>query len=234
MVAYMERITLYEQIKGEILSGIVNSRWSPGDMLPSEFELAAEYGVSQGTVRKALNELTAENVLYRKQGKGTYVSASGELRFWGYFRLNNGKGQISSSERLSVDKMETPSHVADYFSEENTHCFKVCRVRCVEEIEKVYEVLYLPFEIFPMIEETPSLNRFLYQYYEKEYGIPVRSATHKIRAVLPDADCQKHLGIDGRQPVLLQEHIVYNLKEAVIEYREAYCVTDNMYYENKM
>ena len=65
---------LYQQIKAQILQGLENAEWQPGEVIPSEFDLAARFGVSQGTVRKAIDELAASNLLVRKQGKGTFVA----------------------------------------------------------------------------------------------------------------------------------------------------------------
>jgi GntR family transcriptional regulator len=69
---------LYEQIKAMILASLQASEWLPGDAIPSEMELAARYAVSQGTVRKAIDELAAQNLLIRRQGKGTFVATHQE------------------------------------------------------------------------------------------------------------------------------------------------------------
>jgi GntR family transcriptional regulator len=69
---------LYQQIKGLILQGLQAGEWKPGEAIPSEMELAARYRVSQGTVRKAIDELSTENLLTRRQGKGTFVTTHAE------------------------------------------------------------------------------------------------------------------------------------------------------------
>ena len=65
---------LYKQVEEHVTQLIVEQRWKPGEMLPNEFALAEEFGVSQGTVRKALNSLTQAKILTRRQGVGTFVS----------------------------------------------------------------------------------------------------------------------------------------------------------------
>ena len=65
---------LYQQIKSLILRSLQSGEWRPGEAIPSEIELAARFKVSQGTVRKAVDELAAENLLMRRQGKGTFVA----------------------------------------------------------------------------------------------------------------------------------------------------------------
>src|SRR3546814_9298856 len=64
----------YQQVKDLLIGRLIGSYWKPGDLLPSEMQLAEELGVSQGTVRKALDEMTADNLLVRRQGRGTYVA----------------------------------------------------------------------------------------------------------------------------------------------------------------
>ena len=71
---------LYQQIKGLITQSLESGEWKPGEMIPSEVDLAARYKVSQGTVRKAIDELAAENLLVRRQGKGTFVATHDEER----------------------------------------------------------------------------------------------------------------------------------------------------------
>jgi len=65
---------LYQQIKVLILQSLQSGEWKPGDVIPSEMDLAARFRVSQGTVRKAIDELAAENLVVRRQGKGTFVA----------------------------------------------------------------------------------------------------------------------------------------------------------------
>src|SRR5688500_18338794 len=69
---------LYQQIKGLILQSLQAGEWKPGEAIPSEMELAARFRVSQGTVRKAIDELAAENLVVRRQGKGTFVATHAE------------------------------------------------------------------------------------------------------------------------------------------------------------
>src|ERR687889_621769 len=69
---------LYQQIKGLILQSLQAGEWKPGESIPSEMDLAARFRVSQGTVRKAIDELAAENLVVRRQGKGTFVATHSE------------------------------------------------------------------------------------------------------------------------------------------------------------
>jgi DNA-binding transcriptional regulator YhcF (GntR family) len=96
---------LYAQVRELMVRRIAGGAWRPGDLLPSEFRLAAELGVSQGTVRKALDELAAENLVVRRQGRGTFVAAHDAQReLFRFFRLADADGRrpTPTSRQLSV------------------------------------------------------------------------------------------------------------------------------------
>ena len=102
---------LYEQVKKAILNRIIAGEWGPGSFLPSEIALAKEYGVSQGTLRKALNALTREKRLVRYQGKGTAVAVLDEdSSLFPFFLLSdrNGKRVYPLSQIYGV-RLATPS-----------------------------------------------------------------------------------------------------------------------------
>ena len=93
---------LYKQVEEQVTQLIVEQRWKPGEMLPNEFQLASEFGVSQGTVRKALNSLTSSKILTRKQGIGTFVSEhTGHHGLYRFYPLI-GDGKTVSYTHLTL------------------------------------------------------------------------------------------------------------------------------------
>ncbi len=98
---------LYQQIKGLILQSLQAGEWKPGEAIPSEMELAARFKVSQGTVRKAIDELAAENLVTRRQGKGTFVSTHAEQHVqYRFLKLMPDSGDASvegPAERFIID-----------------------------------------------------------------------------------------------------------------------------------
>ena len=78
---------LYQQIKSLIMQSLQSGEWKPGELIPSEVELAFRYKVSQGTVRKAIDELSAENLVVRRQGKGTLLRLAIPLFLYGVFSI---------------------------------------------------------------------------------------------------------------------------------------------------
>ena len=98
---------LYQQVRERLTQHIVEQRWRPGEMLPSEFRLADELGVSQGTVRKALGAMTEQGVLSRRQGVGTFVSEhTGHSALYRFFPLvaDGGTPELPTSEVLSLER----------------------------------------------------------------------------------------------------------------------------------
>ena len=84
---------LYDQIKILITQSLIAGEWGPGDAIPSEIDLATRFKVSQGTVRKAIDELAAENIVIRRQGKGTFVAShSGERSSTRFLRISRDDG----------------------------------------------------------------------------------------------------------------------------------------------
>ena len=95
---------LYQQIKALILHSLQSGEWRPGEAIPSEIELAARFKVSQGTVRKAVDELATDNLLVRRQGKGTFVATHAEEQTqYRFLRLTPDAGQSARLQRQLLD-----------------------------------------------------------------------------------------------------------------------------------
>ena len=107
---------LYRQIKGLITRGLQAGDWKPGEAIPSETELAGRFGVSQGTVRKAIDELATENLLVRRQGRGTFVAthheARAQFRFLRLRRDGGGEPGPMDSRILECRRLRAPGEVS--------------------------------------------------------------------------------------------------------------------------
>src|ERR1700752_794302 len=92
---------LYEQIKILLTQSLVAGEWKPGEAIPSEMELAARFRVSQGTVRKAIDELASEHILLRRQGKGTFVASHSEPSYqYRFLRVTPDSGERPTPRNL--------------------------------------------------------------------------------------------------------------------------------------
>ena len=102
--------------QGPACAGLDAAEWQPGEAIPSEMELAARFGVSQGTVRKAIDALAADNLVVRRQGKGTFVATHTEektsmFRFL-RIRRNDGRDEYPASRLLDVRRGKASVEVA--------------------------------------------------------------------------------------------------------------------------
>ncbi len=215
---------LYLQVKNDILERITNGEWSPGSFLPNEFVLAEQYDVSQGTLRKALNELTSEKQLTRYQGKGTAVAILDEdSSLFPFFFLydKNQKRTFPSSHTIDIGKVKANETVAKALGlEENTELTHVKRIRMLDGEAIINEDIFIaPFLLTEDFFNDYDVPNTLYEYYQKNCGIRVMRVTESIEADMANADDVKYLGISKEQPVLMINRISYANNNLPMEFR---------------
>ena len=165
--------------------------WKPGDPIPSEFELAARYKVSQGTVRKAIDELAKSHLLVRRQGKGTFVATHAEQHVqFRFLKLKPDNGDITPAQRLIVDckRLKAPAHVAKTLGlASGDPVFQVRRVLSFDGTPTIYEDIWLPGAPFSGLtaERLSSDTGPMYALFETEFGIRMVKAQERLRAVNP-------------------------------------------------
>jgi GntR family transcriptional regulator len=225
---------LYAQVEEIIRHRLIENYWKPGEALPSEFELAAELSVSQGTVRKALNDMVAENLLERRQGRGTFVSEYTERRaLFLYFNLKSRDDEQSmpNSRVLACEQRratETERHRLQLGK--NDHVFALHRVRELRERPVIVERLTVPRDLFPGLGSDPKLPENLYRFYQGEYGITVAKASESVSAVAADALEAQLLGIMPDAPLLEIDRVAVTIDGRPVEWRVSRCNTTDYTY----
>lgn len=226
---------LYAQIKSSILSRIAAKEWSPGSFLPSEMALAAEYGVSQGTLRKALNELTLEKRLVRFQGKGTAVAVlDADSSLFPFFMLYDDKGNrvypLSQTDSIQHDAAAEEEAEALNIGQ-GSEVIRIHRIRVLDEQPVINEIVVLPAARFP--DFTLDFNKLpntLYEHYYQQFGIFVVRATESLEAVLPDALDQKSLRLKAAKPLLEVRRKAFDVEGSVVEFRRSRIDTQRHHY----
>jgi GntR family transcriptional regulator len=225
---------LYEQVDNIIRKRLIENEWAPGTALPSELQLAAELNVSQGTVRKALNDLVAENLLYRRQGLGTFVSEHTERRsLFLYFNLvgNDGSRQLPESRILSCGRASAlPDEASKLDLPAGAEIIRFSRVRAFQNTPVIFETVTLPAKLFPGLGEEVDIPDHLYRFYQSRYGITVGKADEHARAVSATDDEAKILGIPPGSPLLEIDRIAVALDSRPVERRVSRCNTESCYY----
>ncbi len=227
-------LPLYQQVDNIIRRRLVDNVWKPGDALPSEMQLAAELDVSQGTVRKALNDMVAENLLYRRQGLGTFVSEHTERRALFFFFKIQGKDGSSSlpeSELLDCKQTDpTKNEVERLELEPGAKVVRFTRVRSFQNVPSIVEGIALPQELFPDfgIELQPPNN--LFRFYQSIYGVTVAKARELITAVSATRKEAGLLGIKAGAPLLQIDRTSMTIDGRPVEWRVSRCNTSSHHY----
>ena len=231
---------LYEQIKAMILASLQASEWLPGDAIPSEMELAARYAVSQGTVRKAIDELAAQNLLVRRQGKGTFVATHQEDDWqYRFLRLapDSGEKFLLTSQFLSCLKAKANSHIANLLKlKAGDTVIHIDRVQSFAGKPIVFEEIWLPSTRFKGLD-LDALNAWhgpVYALYESQYATHMVRAEEKIKAVAADKILAGHLQLPVGAPLLSVERVAFTYGNKPVEIRHARYDTCEQHYENKL
>ena len=235
---------LYQQIKALILHSLQSGEWRPGEAIPSEIELAARFKVSQGTVRKAVDELAAENLLTRRQGKGTFVATHAEeqvqyrfLRLAPDVPLAPGQDGASRREFLDCRRLRAPVDIARALKlKSGDMVVEVRRVLHFAGQPVVFDDIWLPGHLFKGLtaDRLSEYRGPMYGLFESEFGVRMIRAEEKIRAVAADAAVAERLQIDEGAPLLSVERLSFTYGDQPVELRKGLYRTDRHHYRNEL
>jgi GntR family transcriptional regulator len=234
---------LYQQIKALLLQSLEAGEWKSGAAIPSEQELAARFKVSQGTVRKAIDELAIDNLLVRRQGKGTFVATHAERQVqYRFLKLVPKEGEASSDgqvQREIIDCKRSRSSVEiarGLGLRPGDAVLQVRRVLSFGATPTILEDIWLPGTPFKGLSAERLRNDSgpMYALFEREFGVRMVRAEEKIRAVLPDPTQALLLGVTASTPLLSVERIALTYNDAPMEMRQCLYRTDAHYYRNEL
>lgn len=231
---------LYQQIKGLILQSLQAGEWKPGEAIPSEMDLAARYRVSQGTVRKAIDELAAENLVVRRQGKGTFVATHAEQHVrYRFLKLVPDTGEAGAAQRsiLECRRQRASAEVARALQlRTGDSVVQVRRVLAFAGVPTILEDMWLPGNPFKGLtaEQLAAHQGPTYALFELEFGVRMVRAEEKIRAVAADAQQAGLLAVDAGAPLLSVERLSYTYNDVPMELRRGLYRTDTHHYRNEL
>lgn len=229
---------LYAQVK-DILMKRINSRvWRPGQALPSEFDLAAELGVSQGTVRKALDALADASLVERKQGRGTFViQHTSDQVLFKFFQIYDANGErvLPGTGKTRFDVRKAKLEVSRSLSiAEGDEVHEINRIRTRDGKPFMVEIIYLPFRLFPGLHQRSELPNTLYDMFQQEFGITIAKIQEDSTAEPATKSQAKELDVRPGSPLLKIDRIAFDIEDAPIERRISYCVTENVKYRARL
>ena len=237
---------LYQQIKALLVASLQAGEWQPGQAIPSETELAARYKVSQGTVRKAIDEMATDNLLVRRQGKGTFVATHAEAGTqYRFLRLAPDPGMPAALQRRLLDcrRMRAPAEIARLLAlKAGEPAVQVRRLLLAAPEEGgtslpvVLDDIWLPGTLFKGLtaERLAAWRGAMYRLFEAEFSVRMIRAEEKLRAVAAAGEDAALLGVPAGAPLLSVERLSYTYGDRPVELRRGLYHTQAHHYRNEL
>jgi GntR family transcriptional regulator len=221
------RIPLYYQLENVLREKITSGAFEPGDKMPTESELIDEYGVSRITVRQALQALSEDGLIERKQGRGTLVAArkSRKKRFTGTIHLTGSldelieMGMDTPVKVLEMNRVEADQHEAELLElKVGTPIYRLKRLRLNEGKPFGMIINYLPEDIGSQLTMAELSSGALLHTMETKLGLNLDNAIQQIHAELADPYVAKLLDVRVGTALLSIERTVYTDENKPVEY----------------
>ncbi len=234
---------LYQQIKALLTRELQAGVWKPGESIPSELDLAARFKVSQGTVRKAIDELAADNLLVRRQGKGTFVATHAEQHIqYRFLRLHPDVGTLdaegpASRHIIECRRLRAPAEITQALGLRGGETVvQVSRVLAFQGVPTILEDLWLPGGPFRglTLDTLVQHQGPMYALFEAQFGVRMVRAEEKIKAVSATPAVAERLGIEAGSPLLSVERLAYTYNDVPMELRRGLYRTDLHHYRNAL
>ncbi|MDB5763608.1 MAG: transcriptional regulator, GntR family [Herminiimonas sp.] len=229
-------LPLYKEVKHQMVAALSASEWKPGEAIPAEKQLCARFGVSIGTLRKAIDELVAENILVRQQGRGTFVTVHNRgprlFRFFNYER-HDGHKDYAKFTLIRFGKAKADKACAARLGiAAGAKVFHIVTVRSVGSEPIMVEDIKLSEALFPGMTKAQLSSRPipLYSQYQNDYDINIVRIEEGVRATLATAAHAKLLNIEPGAPLLQVHRVAYSYNDQPVEYRVSYVNTEHYQY----
>lgn len=233
-----EGIPLHKQISDWLKREIEKGTLQEDEKLPSENELGKKFDVSRVTVRRALQTLENEQLIYRCQGLGSFVT---DQRTHQSFSLLNdfseelaGSGLEASSRLLFFGQanIEGENNLRSYLEmEDKNMTVKIERIRLGDGEPIAYDVTWMPIFYGQLIEGYDLEQTTIFEILENEFDIPVEKGCYRIEATVADQALADHLNIEPDTPLLQINRISYTIGDKPIYFQKRYYRNDKMVFE---
>jgi GntR family transcriptional regulator len=221
------KLPLYHQLYEILREQILRGEWQPGDMIPPEPELIEQYQVSRTTVRQVLDILVNEGLIYRQQGRGTFVAhptvEQALVRIVSFIEDMRQRGVEPSTEVLSSDLIPAPQDIAQKLEiEQGEELARLKRLRLADSEPMSVEESYLVHRYCPGVLEGDYASNPLRQTLDRDYGIRLVRAKQVIRAILAPRHLARLLSIPSQSALLHIERVSYSQQNIPVEFLRMY------------
>lgn len=230
---------LYLQMKEALTERVASGYWPPGTLLPSETALAQEYGVSQGTIRKALDAMASERLLVRHQGRGTEVARhTNERSLFQFFHIygEDGERHLPTSRVVECARGRARQDEATALElARGAPVVRIFRVRELSGRPAMTEWITVSANLFPGLETLDGrMPNAVYELFQRDYRVTVQRAVEKLYAVAAEARDAELLGIDIGTPLLEIHRTAMSVGNRPVERRVSRCLTTQHHYLNEL
>lgn len=220
-------VPLYKDIKRQLMRSLTDGDWKPGEAIPAERRLAERFGSSIGTVRKAIDELVAEKILLRQQGRGTFVARHTlDRTLFYFFHLVGKDGRKETPETEMLDFVRARADAGEAALLGIARGDKVFRIRNLIRLSGdavVIDDIVIPGQRFTDMDEKIFGTRegTIYGLYQARYGISVIRIEERLSATLADHAVATLLGVSIGTPLLSIARIAYTYNDQPVELRHS-------------
>ena len=233
------KLPIYHQLYEILRANIVSGEWQPGHMLPPESELIARYRVSRITVRQALEALVNEGLIYRQQGRGTFVArptvAQGLVRIVSFTEDMRQRGFEPGTKVLAAGLIPAPAEIAEQLDlEPGQELVHLERLRLANGEPMSLEVSYLVHRYCSGILQGDYAASPLREALERTCGIRLVRARQVIRASLASDRMAQLLSVAPRSALLFIERVSYSQHSLPVEFLRIYYRADRYVLYNEL
>jgi GntR family transcriptional regulator len=219
-------VPLYHQLSRFFRERIERQEWKEGEKIPTELELCDEFALSRGTIAQALKELENEGLIYRKQGRGTFVKekiiTQDLSHFYSFAKDMKARGQNFYSKIIKMEKEKPSKSVQEKLGSDLKVTFTIERLRYADEMPVILEKIYLLPQFKSIELKKEELEKgILYDVFLKELGIRVRRAKEEFEVVRMNRYEAKLFQIEQDSPALLVRRVTFGEDEKPFEYRKS-------------
>lgn len=225
---------LYTQVKQMLFDRLRKGEWGPGEVLPSEMKLAVEYHVHQGTIRKALDELVAQHLVVRQQGKGTFV-ADGTRRHRPFYFMQiqpkSGANTFPTTDFISCTRAKASADEQDML-QGVAEVIRIVKLRRFNSKPAIVERIAIRGDLFPGLEDLLGELRpeTTYTLLEERYRVLILRVVERLSAVAASHADAKLLLLTKGVPLLQISRVAYSLDGSPVEWRISRCATQSHEY----
>ncbi|PTN51420.1 GntR family transcriptional regulator, partial [Achromobacter xylosoxidans] len=216
---------LYAQVKQAVLAALAQGEWKQGEAIPPEKLLAERFGVSIGTLRKAIDELAAENILVRHQGRGTFVAVhTRNHHFFKFFRIvrQDGDKSYPATELLRFRRVRASAIAREKLNlPAGAMVFEFLNLLSLNGDVVMMDEICLPEACFPGMTEAHLRDRAstLYALYQDVFGVNVIATDERLRTCVAERTQARALGVAEGSPLLEIRRVAFSYKRQAVEWR---------------